>query len=85
MGRHLTDRANLATVNNVLKAQAILWLMCGNCDHEAKADLAGILRRGLGDAPITDLKFKCSACGSKTVHPRLSSATADRYRPPTES
>jgi hypothetical protein len=37
MGRHPIDRANLATANKVLKAQAILWLMCGSCDREAKA------------------------------------------------
>jgi hypothetical protein len=74
-----------ATADNVIKAQAVLWLMCENYDREAKADLAGIVQRGLGDVPIIDLKFKCSACGSKTVHPHLSSASADRFRPPTMS
>ena len=88
MARHPTDRANVATANNVLKARAILWLMCGNCDHEGRVDLAAIVQRGLGHVPIIELKFRCSACGSKTVHPRLSSASsassasADRYRPP---
>jgi hypothetical protein len=71
-----------ATAQNVLKNEAILWLMCGNCDREKKADLAGIVARGLGDVPIASLKFRCSACGSTAVHPHLSSASADRFRKP---
>jgi len=55
--------------------------MCANCDRERKADLSAIVQRGLGDVPVTDLKFRCSACGSNTVHPHLSSASAVRFRP----
>jgi hypothetical protein len=69
------------TAQNVLKAEAILRLMCANCDREAKADLAAIVKRGLGDVPITELKFRCSACSSRSIHPHLSSASADRFRP----
>ena len=57
--------------------------MCANCDREARADLANNVSRGLGDVPVTHLRFRCSACGSTTVHPQLSSASADRYRPRT--
>jgi hypothetical protein len=63
------------------KAQAGPWLMCAKSDRETKADLAAIIHKGLGDTPITDLKFRCSACGLRTVHPHLSSASADRFRP----
>jgi hypothetical protein len=53
-----------ATAKNIIKAEAILWLICGNCDREAKADLPAIIRRGLGDRAVTDLSFKCIECGS---------------------
>jgi hypothetical protein len=33
------------------------YIPCANCDHEAKADRAAIVRRGLANVPITDLKF----------------------------
>jgi hypothetical protein len=82
MSRRDIDRANIPTPQNLLKNQVILWLNCANCDHEAKADLAAIVQRGLGDRPINELRFKCSACGSLNVHPRLSSASADRFREP---
>lgn len=81
MARHPQPGTIPATADNIVKAQALLWLMCANCDREAKANLAAIIHKGLGDTPITDLKFKCSACGSRTVHPHLSSASADRFRP----
>ena len=79
--RHPQPSSIPATADNILKNEAILWMMCGNCDRERKADLADIVQRGLGDVPIANLKFKCSACGSRTVHPHLSSASADRFRP----
>lgn len=70
-----------ATADNLLKNEAVLWLVCANCDHEAKAGLGAIVERGLGDVAVTDLKFKCSTCGGDTVGPHLSSASADRFRP----
>jgi hypothetical protein len=39
------------------------------------------MQNGLGDTPITDLKFKCSASGWRTVHPHVSSASANRSHP----
>jgi hypothetical protein len=48
------------TAKNTLKVEAILWLICGNCDREAKADLPAIIQRGLGDRAVTDPKFKCT-------------------------
>jgi len=81
MSRHPQPGSIPTTAHNIIKNDAILWLMCANCDRERKADLAAIVQRGLGHVPVTDLKFKCFACGSTTVHPHLSSASADRVRP----
>jgi hypothetical protein len=33
-----------ATADNIVKAQAVLWLMCATCDREAKAALAAIIQ-----------------------------------------
>jgi uncharacterized protein YlaI len=81
MARHPHPGTIPTTADNIVRAQAVVWLMCANCDREAKADLAAIIQKGLDDTPITNLKFKCSACGSRTVHPHLSSASAERFRP----
>jgi DNA-directed RNA polymerase subunit RPC12/RpoP len=80
MSRRTPHGTTPATAKNILEAQVILWLICGNCDREAKPDLPAIIRRGLGDRAVTDLRFRCSECGSRAVHPRLSSVTADRGR-----
>ncbi len=69
-----------ATARAILKNDAILWLLCQNCDREAKTDLAAIVARGLGDRPVQELKFRCSACRLTRAHLHLSSAAADRFR-----
>jgi hypothetical protein len=46
-----------------------VWLTRANCDRQAKADLPGIVARGLGDRPIVDLKFRCShAAAGRCTH-----------------
>jgi hypothetical protein len=55
-----------ATAKNILTAEAILWLICGNCDREAKAGLPAIIRRGFSDRAVRNLKFKCTECGGRT-------------------
>jgi hypothetical protein len=70
-----------ATADNILRNEAILWLLCTNCDREAKADLAAIVAKGLGPVPVPYLHFKCSGCGSRSVHLHLSSTAPDRFRP----
>jgi hypothetical protein len=46
MARHPQPGTILATADNIVKARAVLWLMCANCDREAKADLAAIHSEG---------------------------------------
>lgn len=70
-----------ATADCCLINDLALWFVCGNCSDDAKPNLAEIVQKGLGQRPINDLKFMCSACGSRMVHPRLSSVSADRCRP----
>jgi hypothetical protein len=53
--------------DNILKNEAILWLMCGNCDRERKADLAEIMQHGLGDVPITDEVARLHHLGSRAT------------------
>jgi hypothetical protein len=67
------------TADNALKAEAILWLTCATGDREARADLAAIVLRGLGHVPISEPKYRCSACGSKAApdyRPKLWTDTA---------
>ena len=35
--------------------------------HQAPADLQGIVEAGRGDVPLKDLKFRCTACGSRRI------------------
>jgi hypothetical protein len=48
MGRHDTDDSQHATADSLLKVQAVLWIMCDNCDRQKRGDLAAIVARGLG-------------------------------------
>ncbi len=77
--RQIAGRGSLINLGPK-RGSAILHHAAGH-DREAKADVAAIIRNGLGHKPITDLKFKCSRCGSRKVYPHLSSASADRFRP----
>jgi hypothetical protein len=70
------------TADSLIKNEAVLWVACQNCDRQAKADLAAIVARGLGDRSVQALRFRCSTCGSTKSHLQLSSASADRFRPP---
>jgi hypothetical protein len=48
MSRRDIGRANIPTLQNLLKNQVILWLNCANCDHEAKGRPAGYRSTRLG-------------------------------------
>ena len=37
---------------------------CNSCRHQADADLRALVLRGQGDVPLTELRFRCSQCGS---------------------
>jgi hypothetical protein len=34
------------------------------CRHTADADLQAIVEAGRGDVPLTELRFRCSRCGT---------------------
>ena len=38
-------------------------VFCNSCRHQADADLQRIVDTGLGDVPLTELRFRCSNCG----------------------
>jgi transposase-like protein len=37
---------------------------CNSCRHQADADLRALVLRGQGDVPLTELRFRCSQCGT---------------------
>jgi hypothetical protein len=76
--RRDTDSTGLPTALSALKTDHVVSAFCRNCDHNAKVDLAHIVARGLGAVPLIELKFRCSACGSRDVAPKVNSAAAGR-------
>jgi hypothetical protein len=39
-------------------------VFCNPCRHQADADLQAIVDSGRGDMPLTELRFRCSQCGT---------------------
>jgi hypothetical protein len=39
-------------------------VFCNSCRHQADADLRALVLRGQGDVPLTELRFRCSQCGT---------------------
>ena len=39
-------------------------VICNSCRHQADADLQAIVESGRGDMPLTELRFRCSQCGT---------------------
>jgi hypothetical protein len=39
-------------------------VFCNSCRHQADADLRAIVDAGRGDEPLTELRFRCSQCGT---------------------
>ena len=39
-------------------------VFCKSCRHQADADLQALVDAGLGDVPLTKLRFRCSQCGT---------------------
>jgi hypothetical protein len=37
---------------------------CNSCRHQADADLQAIVESGRGGVPLTELRFRCSQCGT---------------------
>ena len=56
----------LPTPRTTLRARYVsLLVWCkGGCRHQADADLQKLIDAGRGDVPLTQLRFRCSNCGS---------------------
>ena len=40
---------------------------CKDCLHKSYADMETLVDAGFGDTPLIELRFVCSACGSRNV------------------
>ena len=68
----MTD--DLPTVRTTHRAGFLCVLVwCKACHHQAPADLQAIIDARRGDEPAKDLRFRCTACGSRlTDHVTMS-------------
>jgi hypothetical protein len=39
-------------------------VFCNSCRRQADADLRALVLTGRGDVPLTELRFRCSNCGT---------------------
>ena len=59
----MTD--GLPTARTTLRTRYVRVLVfCNSCRHQANADLRARVLRGLGDIPMTELRFCCSNYGT---------------------
>jgi hypothetical protein len=57
---------DLPTARTTLRTKYVRVLVfCNSCHHQADADLQKIVDAGRGDMPLTELRFRCSQCGSQ--------------------
>jgi hypothetical protein len=55
----------LPTPRTALRTRYVRVLVfCNSCRHQADADLRALVLRGQGDVPLTELRFRCSNCGT---------------------
>jgi hypothetical protein len=55
----------LPTACTTLRAGYVRVLVfCNSCRHQANADLRAIVLARRGDVPLTELRFRCSQCGT---------------------
>jgi hypothetical protein len=56
---------DLPTPRTTLRTGYVRVLVfCNSCRHKADADLQAIVESGRGDVPLTELRFRCSQCGT---------------------
>jgi hypothetical protein len=56
---------DLPTARTTLRTGYVRVLVfCNSCRHRADADLPAIVESGRGDVPLTELRFRCSQCGT---------------------
>jgi len=41
----------------------VVLVWCKSCRHQAQADMQKLIDTGIGDVPLTRLRFRCSNCG----------------------
>jgi hypothetical protein len=59
------DHYKLPTPRTALAARYVRVLVfCRSCRHQADADLQAIVESGGGDVPLSELRFRCSQCGT---------------------
>jgi hypothetical protein len=55
----------LPTARATLRTGYVRMLVfCNSCRHQADADLQALVDAGRGDVPLTELRFRCSNCGT---------------------
>ena len=60
---------DLPTARATLSARyldVLVWCK-GGCRHQAAADLRKLVDTGRGDVPLTELRFRCSQCGTDRI------------------
>jgi hypothetical protein len=56
---------DLPTARTTLRNGYVRVLVfCNSCRHQADADLYALVESGRGDEPLTELRFRCSQCGT---------------------
>jgi Zn finger protein HypA/HybF involved in hydrogenase expression len=58
-----------------------LLVWCQACRHQAPADLQALVDAGRGDVPVKDLRFRCTACGSRRTDQVVMARDALRVAP----
>ena len=59
------DYHGLPTPRTTLAASYVCVLVwCKSCRHQAQADMQKMIDAGMGDVPLTPLRFRCSNCSS---------------------
>ena len=57
--------SGLPTPRSTLAARYVVVLVwCKSCRHQAQADMQKMIDAGMGDVPLTPLRFRCSNCSS---------------------
>ena len=59
------DHHGLPTPRTTLAASYVVVLVwCKSCRHQAQADMQKLIDTGMGNVPLTQLRFRCSNCRS---------------------
>ena len=63
--RQHDDDDALPTARTTLRTGYVRVLVfCRSCRYRGAADLQAIVEAGRGDVPLTELRFRCSRCGT---------------------